>query len=78
MPDKHYEFSVKGMAANDTEFDVTGRVYCDFAQLFNVIMTRTFEDLTMGTAVFGKPGQGGCVGPYEVNEITVKRVETRR
>jgi hypothetical protein len=83
MPDPHefsirtYEYSVTGTAGANASFTVSGHVHCDFAHVFNAIMTQTFQDLTSGKAVFGQPGVG-CKGPYQIDSINIKRAETRR
>jgi len=34
-----------------------------------------FEQLTQGRATFGKPGEGGCRGPYNITRFVLETIE---
>lgn len=72
-----YDFEVKGTAAGEQEWTTTGTVETqnagEFPQMLNLALMQSFQNLTQGKAVFGKPGVG-CRGPYGVTSfLIVKR-----
>ncbi len=68
-----YQFTIIGTAANGQTWRTTGKVSCEFNACFDTAMRASFEQLTGGKAVFGKPGVG-CSGPYDITSILIQQV----
>ena len=69
---KKYNYHVNGKTAEGVGWTCIGQMEVEFADLFNRVMVQTFADLTEGKAIFGRPGQGGCKGPYEVDRVILE------
>ena len=71
---KIFRYSISGIAAEDQSWHTTGIIKVKNAsEVFDVAMRDSFQQLTQGKAVYGKPGVG-CVGPYELYRILIERV----
>lgn len=71
---KSYKFEMRGTAHDDQTWTTEGYVYCDFNDIFDRAMRSSFEQLTNGKAVFGKPGIG-CRGPYDILSVLIEQVK---
>ena len=69
---KTYRFEIEGLAAGDKTWKTTGRIECEFADAFHAAMKSTFQQLTNGKAVYGKPGLG-CSGPYDILSVVIEK-----
>lgn len=73
-----YAYTVSGRAANDQTWEVSGEVSTDnpgaFKLMIDAALRASFETLTQGKAVHGKPGVG-CSGPYQITALTIKEVD---
>jgi len=70
---KTYNFEFEGKAARGQTWKASGQIDDDANNLmavFDTAMRLTFQQLTSGKAVFGKPGVG-CAGPYDITRITI-------
>lgn len=74
MPDQIFKYSIAGTAANEQTWSMQGTVECSFSNAHDMVMNQTFEALTDGKAVYGKPGQG-CQGPYQITHFHIDAVE---
>jgi hypothetical protein len=66
-----YQFEFHGTAARGQTWETAGQVMDennDLMSVFDSAMRASFEQLTAGKAVFGKPGVG-CAGPYEITSF---------
>ena len=70
---KHYSFEISGSAGGGQTWKVIGSIECEFERVFDLAMRDSFQQLTSGKAIFGVPGLG-CRGPYEVDNVVIKRV----
>ena len=73
---KHFTWKVRGTASNG-EWETTGYATVrpgDFPKIFDVVMAETFMQLTRGVAIFGHPGEGNCIGPYDIRHVTIDQV----
>lgn len=71
-----YAYTLSGTAAEEQTWKTEGVVELESAPLSEAvtIATReTFQKLTQGKAVFGKPGIG-CSGPYTIRKLLVERM----
>jgi len=71
---KAYQFAVEGTGAEDQSFTTSGTFTCEFHFAFDLAMRETFNQLTSGRAVYGKPGVG-CSGPYDIHKIIIEQVK---
>jgi hypothetical protein len=74
MINKIYRFEVKGVSSNDQTWTTKGYVTCDFNNSFDQAMRASFEQLTNGKAVFGRPGIE-CQGPYDILSVAIEQVK---
>lgn len=74
MIERTFSYEVKGTTAEGVAWQTAGTVVCELPEVWVAVINHTFLDLTRGKAVFGRPGLG-CKGPYEVHEVTVKRID---
>lgn len=69
MPRYHWEIS--GLARGGQTWTTSGNIWTERAGDFALVPTeaikRSFDQLTEGTAVYGKPGT--CFGPYRICEL---------
>jgi hypothetical protein len=70
---KTYAYSVSGTAAKNQTWEAVGEVTCEFNNVFDLVMGRTFQMLTDGRAVYGKPGLG-CSGPYSIMRVVIDQI----
>lgn len=72
-----YDFTVEGAAQDGQTWTTSGVVQVanegEFLQAVHLAMRDSFNLLTGGAAVYGKPGEG-CRGPYQLTRLEVKRV----
>ncbi len=69
-----FDYTMSGESAGGQTWETTGAIELrqgDFSLAFDHAMRDTFEQLTSGRAVFGKPGLG-CSGPYKVKKFSVE------
>lgn len=71
---KNYKFEMKGTARDDQTWETKGVVNCDFIEAFDYAMRVSFDQLTKGKAVYGKPGVG-CQGPYDILSVSIEQVK---
>ena len=69
-----FQFNVSGTTAEGVSWACSGQVTCETVDVWTRVLELSFRDLTRGRAVFGRPGVG-CKGPYEVQEVSVKRID---
>lgn len=69
-----YKFEIEGTGANDQTWITMGTVACEFHDVFDSAMEETFQQLTDGKAVYGKPGVG-CRGPYKIDRVAIVKVK---
>lgn len=77
-PSNAYTYSVSGTAAGEQTWQIDGQVEGkpgDFPLVFEHAMRATFNGLTNGKAVFGKPGVG-CSGPYRITRLVIEALPT--
>lgn len=72
-----YAYVVKGTAANEQAWSVSGEITNekegDFPSTLDGTLQLAFMQLTQGKAVYGKPGVG-CNGPYKITDFILQRV----
>jgi hypothetical protein len=71
---KSYRYTVEGSGSQGQTFTTDGIISCEFHDVLNTAMLDTFDKLTKGRAVFGKPGMG-CAGPYDLHRFIVEQVK---
>jgi hypothetical protein len=71
---KTYRYTVEGSGADGQTFRTDGTVSSDFSDALHVAMIDTFEKLTHGRALYGKPGVG-CRGPYDIHRVLIEQVQ---
>jgi hypothetical protein len=71
---KHYYVTIEGSAADGQTWTTKSEMHCEFHDTFGVGMADCFDQLTNGTAQYGKPGVG-CTGPYDIHKVTIERVK---
>jgi hypothetical protein len=71
---KHYYVTIEGSAADGQTWKTVSEMMCEFHDTFSLAMVESFQQLTKGQAVFGKPGVG-CHGPYDIHKVTIERVK---
>ena len=72
---KSYTFQIEGTAAAGQTWKSSGVVIDeqnDLIAVFDSAMRLSFQQLTSGKAVFGKPGVG-CSGPYDIRRIVIEQ-----
>jgi hypothetical protein len=69
---KNYAFKIEGSSANGQTWMASGVMECEFHETFNAAMKHTFQQLTNGEAVYGKPGVG-CNGPYNILRVLIEQ-----
>lgn len=74
MIEHRFSYNVQGTTAEGVSWSASGFVTCETPEVWSQVLEHSFHDLTRGKAVFGRPGVG-CKGPYEIHEVTVKRVD---
>lgn len=70
---RNYNFTMIGIGGNDTPWQTSGVVNCEFHDVTKEALKMSFQMLTEGTAVYGKPGP--CGGPYRIDHFTAERQE---
>jgi len=77
METKTYRYTVEGTNGDASSYRTQGTFETpEFSKTFDMAMRASFLDLTQGRAEFGKPGQGGCRGPYKIRKIIIEEVES--
>jgi hypothetical protein len=71
---KAYRYSIAGSARDGQTWKTEGSVFCDGADVFHVVMHDSFNQLTRGKAVYGKPRMG-CQGPYDIDRVLIEQVK---
>lgn len=74
MTQKLYRFHFEGTGGDGSAWAAEGEVMCEAHDAFDFAMHDTFAQLTAGKAVYGKPGQGGCRGPYTISRMVIDLV----
>ena len=72
---KTWQYTVSGKAAGGDTWATSGTVHCEFSESFKASMRAAFEAVTDGRAEYGKPGQGGCKGPYSIKSVLIEELE---
>ena len=67
-------FRVDGVGTGDNTFKCESNVHCEFHDVFERGMQETFKALTLGKAIYGKPGVG-CSGPYQIHRVMIEEVK---
>lgn len=70
---KPYRYTVSGSGSRP--FRCEGTIHCEFHDAFDLAMTETFRALTVGEAIYGHPGEGGCTGPYSIDRLVIEQVK---
>jgi len=74
---KTYNYMASGTAADQQKWWTEGQVTCEFHEAFNAAIGHSFMQLTRGRARYNNPGKFGCKGPYEVQRVLIKLVESK-
>lgn len=74
MTAKPWQFTISGSGADGSTFETTGKMQCEFHDSFDLAMKSTFDQLTSGRAIYGKPGVG-CRGPYDITKLVIEQVK---
>jgi len=55
---------------------IAGTVMTDegFVEATRLSMRQQYEKLTQGKAIYGKPGEGGCHGPYKILKLEIEPI----
>jgi hypothetical protein len=72
---KSYTFQMEGTGAAGQTWKTSGVIideHNDVLAVFESAMQSSFNQLTSGKAVFGKPGVG-CKGPYDIRRIVIEQ-----
>jgi len=71
-----YTFSINGLAADGQTWETQGTVEThkagDFVHATNDALRQSFQQLTKGKAIYGKPGVA-CKGPYTLTKLVIER-----
>lgn len=70
---KTFRYTFEGTGGDGQTWKTEGTVTCKFLNVFDVAGAASFDQLTSGRAVFGKPGVG-CRGPYDIHKVTIEQV----
>lgn len=74
-----FRCTVEGTAADGQTWRTEGVVSTDspgeFVALFHEAMRGSFQELTRGRAVFGRPG-AACRGPYRIRKFLLEELLT--
>lgn len=70
----NYTYEIEGSGADGNAWKTTGEVSGtpDPISALETAMYQTFEALTNGKAVYGKPGVG-CSGPYTIRRVVMEK-----
>lgn len=74
MPERTYDYKIRGKSAEGTEWETSGRLRCPLGDVLRQALVASFADLTNGRAQYGQPGVG-CRGPYEIISLSFEKVE---
>jgi hypothetical protein len=74
MAIKTYHFTFEGTGGNGQTWTTTGYIQCEFVEVFLHAQMETFQQLTKGEAIYGKPGLG-CNGPYDVTRAVIRQAK---
>ena len=72
-----YHYTMVGTAADDQTWGTTGKIAIeagDFSSISEHALRHSFNELTQGKAVFGRPGIG-CKGPYKIQVLLITLVD---
>lgn len=69
-------FTMMGVGINNSPWQTSGVVQCEFHDVAKEALRTTFQMLTEGNATYGRPGP--CGGPYRIDHLTVERQENVR
>ena len=70
---KHWHYQVLGFTADGVSWQTDGTVESDAANVWQRVMIQTFNALTHGKAIYGKPGVA-CKGPYDIRSVRVEQI----
>ncbi len=71
---KTYNYSIEGTGGDGQTWTTTGTVTCGVDDMFMSVMRDSFDKLTSGRAIYGRPGVG-CQGPYDMHKIVIEQVK---
>ena len=73
---KTFSYLVAGTDGAGNDYTIEGTVTSSFPllspELNDAVGRDSFLKLTQGKAVFGRPGEGGCRGPYKITRVEIK------
>lgn len=73
-----YAYVISGTGGHGSTWSTEGHVVVkDVDQFDEAVMDarrQSFMQLTQGKATYGKPGQGGCKGPYRITKFSIEEV----
>jgi hypothetical protein len=73
MKSRNWDYLVEGTDGSGAEWSVKGALSAvDEERARKLAQQLAFQELTGGRATFGKPGDGGCRGPYKITKLEVK------
>jgi len=71
---KSYSYTIESSGAGGHTWKTAGRIDCEFADCLIFAIRESFEQLTQGKAVYGRPGMG-CAGPYDIHKVLIEQVK---
>lgn len=71
---RNYKFKCEGSAKDYQTWTTEGTFRGELGDAFTAALRQSFEQLTQGKAVFGKPGVS-CQGPYDISRIEIVKVK---
>jgi hypothetical protein len=73
---RKYKFECTGSGGGGVTFSVSGEFESrDFLSALIEAPKHVYQKLTSGNTEYGKPGEGGCKGPYQMERIVVEVVK---
>lgn len=77
---RKFRYELTGIDGGGNAFTVVGELQegptlSSFAAAPGAAMSDAYLRMTGGKAEYGKPGQGGCRGPYNFQKLTVEVVD---
>ena len=68
-----WKYHVKGTTAEQS-WETSGEVLAEQQDVWQQVMIQSFQKLTSGKAVYGRPGVG-CRGPYSILSVNVEKID---
>lgn len=76
---RRFRYELAGIDGEGKAFTVSGEIEetraLGFAGAPGAALSDAFQKLTDGNAEYGKPGEGGCRGPYTFERIVLETVK---